>query len=854
MPTASKLTIHYQLGNGDATIQRIYDAEPQAVAFFGGYGDASLLPNTPYRIGITDNPQDAQKQRSRGLTPEAAAAEFVGWHEATYAANPDITHWTGHNEPGWGTADEMAWYAAFEAERCKLMASKGYRCAIGGFATGTPKLALWPHFLSAVQEAIRRGGILHLHEYSAPWVWWMTGAYQRANYDTNGNWLGVNEMCGTQDYPCGWTTLRYRQVYDKYLKPANAVIPLVITECGTDIVGPRPATWPVGPWRDDNLQTFWEQHDGRGDAEAYYMEQLAWYDSELRKDSYVVGACVFTWGSPTAWRKYDVANTAVAGLLADHLEQTQDEVEPPPPPPADCRGLPRVQYRREYRVVPGDATEAQRLELYRQAAVEQVTVGPSFDDSGLGDLDDKTAVLYLHPDERQQEYLDWFGEHYPGTRVEFRARPGDDPPPPPPPGMFRFEVWPTEYEKVNQWFGENPDWYDDFGLPGHDGVDIRAYSGSKIFAVAPGTVYRVEHNPDAHNYGIHVRIEHRGGYRTIYAHLQEAHVNEGESVAAGQVIGLADNTGNSFGSHLHLGMKHPDGQDGWPYNLIDPGPYLLALLETDVPPSTEYSGPPVTAFVRGIDQPASDWYWPSAKSVFDVTALSPKFHAGGDNYKWYIEYKDDQFNIVRILLDPTFAGGASAIVNETRANVQRFYDMGVRDFICWNEPNIEGMGVRWDSGGSFGKILNDAATFYRNEFPQIRLWFPGCSPQWGAQHEFINAARAAGAFTQMYGVTEHVYTGIVGDKDAAVAQMVGEVKDFQRRHALDRPLVIGEFSVNEPAPADYKARVYRRFYQVLDGIEGVQAAYSFTSSWNPSPDANQEGWLEHGIDDAYVRL
>lgn len=149
---------------------------------------------------------------------------------------------------------------------------------------------------------------------------------------------------------------------------------------------------------------------------------------------------------------------------------------------------------------------------------------------------------------------------------------------------FRFQAWPSEFRSINQYFGANPQSYAQFGLPGHEGIDIMAPSGSKVFAVAPGTVKMVRNNPQGHNYGKHVRVEHVDGYETIYAHLQDVNVSEGQAVEAGSLLGLADNTGNSFGSHLHLTLKHKgETQGNWPNNMIDPTPFLMPLLGVQKP-------------------------------------------------------------------------------------------------------------------------------------------------------------------------------------------------------------------------------------------------------------------------------
>ena len=146
---------------------------------------------------------------------------------------------------------------------------------------------------------------------------------------------------------------------------------------------------------------------------------------------------------------------------------------------------------------------------------------------------------------------------------------------------FRMR-WPTEYATITQQFGANPQAYSKFGLPGHEGIDFMAPHDSEIYAVADGFVSDVRldgsTDPLGKPYGNQVRIQHDDGYESIYAHLAEAVVTRGQFVKAKQLIGLADNTGNSDGSHLHLSLKKQgataSGQTNYPHDLIDPTPYL----------------------------------------------------------------------------------------------------------------------------------------------------------------------------------------------------------------------------------------------------------------------------------------
>jgi len=142
--------------------------------------------------------------------------------------------------------------------------------------------------------------------------------------------------------------------------------------------------------------------------------------------------------------------------------------------------------------------------------------------------------------------------------------------------QFRLR-WPVDRHVVNQYFGENPDFYKPFGLAGHEGLDLYAPMYANVYAAADGEIYQVGHPPD-HPYGLHIRIKHRVAdkeHRTVYAHLAQAFVNPGQQVKAGDRIGQADNTGNSFGSHLHLTLKIDGAQTpGYPPRIVDPWPYL----------------------------------------------------------------------------------------------------------------------------------------------------------------------------------------------------------------------------------------------------------------------------------------
>jgi hypothetical protein len=167
--------------------------------------------------------------------------------------------------------------------------------------------------------------------------------------------------------------------------------------------------------------------------------------------------------------------------------------------------------------------------------------------------------------------------------------------------------WPVDRHVVNQFFGENPGFYQPFGLPGHEGLDLFAPTNAKVYAAADGVVYRAYH-PAEHPYGLQVRIKHVVGsdvYRTIYAHLAQTFVSAGQHVRAGDLIGLADNTGNSFGSHVHVTLKKDGAQTpGYPPGIVDPWPFFERTTDEEPPARTLIIYPTTQLSLRA--QPSTD--------------------------------------------------------------------------------------------------------------------------------------------------------------------------------------------------------------------------------------------------------
>ena len=94
----------------------------------------------------------------------------------------------------------------------------------------------------------------------------------------------------------------------------------------------------------------------------------------------------------------------------------------------------------------------------------------------------------------------------------------------------------------------------------HLGLDFRVPSGTSVAAMNAGTVLLAR---PLYFEGNCVVLDHGQGLLTIYMHLSEFKVKEGEQVARGQEVGLSGGTGRATGPHLHVAVR-------WQGTYLDP--------------------------------------------------------------------------------------------------------------------------------------------------------------------------------------------------------------------------------------------------------------------------------------------
>jgi murein DD-endopeptidase MepM/ murein hydrolase activator NlpD len=133
-------------------------------------------------------------------------------------------------------------------------------------------------------------------------------------------------------------------------------------------------------------------------------------------------------------------------------------------------------------------------------------------------------------------------------------------------GVAVFQ-WPID-GPVLSGFGRRPSGW-------HAGIDIKGEPGMPVLAAAGGVVTVSAWEA---TYGYLVKIEHPGGFTTVYAHNRENLVEVGDEVKAGAVIATVGRSGRASAFHVHFEIR----KGGMAYNPL----YLLEASDTPILAST----------------------------------------------------------------------------------------------------------------------------------------------------------------------------------------------------------------------------------------------------------------------------
>ena len=102
----------------------------------------------------------------------------------------------------------------------------------------------------------------------------------------------------------------------------------------------------------------------------------------------------------------------------------------------------------------------------------------------------------------------------------------------------------------------------------HLGLDFRVPSGTPVAAMNDGTVLLAR---QLYFEGNFIVLDHGQGLLTLYLHLSEFKVKEGDQVKRGQVVALSGGTGRATGPHLHVAVR-------WQGTPLDPAALMRLRL------------------------------------------------------------------------------------------------------------------------------------------------------------------------------------------------------------------------------------------------------------------------------------
>ena len=162
-----------------------------------------------------------------------------------------------------------------------------------------------------------------------------------------------------------------------------------------------------------------------------------------------------------------------------------------------------------------------------------------------------------------------------------------------PQGEYSMPVKRDSFMFITSPYGQRKDPMDRSKMQVHHGIDIKTHGDAVLATENNGTVVSVNHNTNTGG-GKTVTVEYTraDGSKTHvqYMHLSQIDVKKGDTVQAGQKLGVSGNTGTrTTGEHLHLGVINisAEGTQQW----VNPAAYLAEINQKgNLQKQAQYNG------------------------------------------------------------------------------------------------------------------------------------------------------------------------------------------------------------------------------------------------------------------------
>jgi hypothetical protein len=397
-----------------------------------------------------------------------------------------------------------------------------------------------------------------------------------------------------------------------------------------------------------------------------------------------------------------------SGFFADGW--TLERIATPTPP--DCRGTPREQYRRTVLVLPRHATLEQATQVFTDAWPQGRTITGSYDDAGIGDLDERNAILYGIPELEKENFRAFYKRYYPGVVVTFEPLPGEPEPPEPPtepPRPYTYITW----HKQSTYSGilNHVKHLADAGKPPRffKIVNTEMEMAPEIKAVSPDTAVVFRHVDD--NIDKYKAIAASSGFEAAVMELLNQFLDGVRNVGF-EYFDVIESLNEIIGTHQREGVAFAVN-----YDIA----FLRVLADLT---QGEVRGGVLTAAVGNPDHDEVVWLLPAAHAAAQYNGVvMPHTYfystpAPDLPEQWLTQYARDASMRPLLSWDPVFKADGL----ELEYAFGEYGAIGVNVNPDGTPGSYSGAGVGWRTSGSLNNNLPRYVNLMRMDLAQLEGW------------------------------------------------------------------------------------------------------------------------------------